>query len=87
LDEQPEIVLASPQDLLEKACKAVLDGREPANIDDWVQIVDVWAYNLPVATMPVSIRIMSRCFSIPLTDSVIDQIIDYRLKRRTAGLN
>jgi len=76
------VSLVSPNELLQAAKDIQLEGREPEEKTDWVQIVAFMAYNVDLKLAPVAVPVIAKLFDMPLTDEEVRRTIEITLERR-----
>jgi hypothetical protein len=72
----------SPQEFFDKACEYMLDGRRPETRDEWVEVANFIAYNLPVEICDVATMFVLAIFQCPLEDDEVAEIVAYQMISR-----
>jgi hypothetical protein len=74
--------LVSPDEMIEAAKKDMLDGREPASIDDWARVMNYCAFNVQSEVASSACKLIARIYNMPLTDDLVENIVQFQLARR-----
>lgn len=75
-------VLRSPNELMEFSKKAMLNGREPVTLEDWVLIVNCLAANLHPESAQPAMKVIKMIYDIPLSMETINKIVAFQISRR-----
>ena len=79
--------LISPNQALERAKNAMLDGRDPESADDWVLVMNCIAAHLEPETAGPACELMRVLYDMPLSREEVTGIVVFQLARRDAQWN
>lgn len=74
----------SPNQIMSEAKRLMLDGREPANRQDWQLVVNFLAFNVDPQLAPQVMKVMRLLYDIPLTEREVLDITQYQQAKHYA---
>jgi hypothetical protein len=77
-----DMVLKSPNQLLEQACEAMNVPNPPANEQDWMKVFNCFAFNLPADLVKVECELLNVIFGSPLTELQVAEILQFQTRER-----
>lgn len=72
----------TPNEAIEMAKQAMLDGRQPETEEDWAKIMNCLAYNAVPVVAEVQCQLIALICDIPLSKENISDIVTFQLHRR-----
>lgn len=63
--------MVSPNDMMEAAKVAMINGRDPQSEIEWIMLVNFFAFNMPIEVAENGCLLMKTIFDIPLDDETI----------------
>lgn len=77
----------SPNEMMQHARDAMLDGREPSTQDDWVLVMNYIAYNIQPSVAEQVCLLMAMIYNVPLSREWIIEIAVHQSRARQAFNN
>ena len=72
----------TPDESIERAKQAMLDGRQPETEEDWAKIMNCLAYNAIPMVAEVQCQLIAQLYDMPLSGEYITKIVAYQMKQR-----
>src|SRR5262245_48396383 len=72
----------SPDALFKAAKDEYLNGRPPKTQDEWILVVNYWAYNIGDGLEESACVLLGRMYSVPLQDDEIRAIAKFQVKSK-----
>jgi hypothetical protein len=68
----------SPLELLKRAKELVLDGNDPQSHDDWLKVMNVFAYNISPDVVLPACMLLVEIFQMPLSNAEVMAIVAFQ---------
>lgn len=74
--------LVSPNDMLEGAKQAYLEGKDPVSREDWAYVLNFVAFNVADGLEDTLCKLFLKMYDIPLSEAYASEIAAYQVMQK-----